>query len=275
MRPRLDARRFESGCRLIAGEHLEEFSSRSSELTRPLYTPRSHERNRSMKSRRRNLRSRRLASAATGPRLAGCSPRQKMRLLQRRPQCSRCYRAAPPRMHITAAVAAAPRTPGITVCTASRLPRRKNGGESLLSACSALASGNRGCHRALGDCAPASAHRTTRCCAPAGKIDGYEATCATLDDALASAEKAISSAASFHNTRGLKAAFVTYSSRGAPRTQSISATALEKYGAALKGAASVLDPCHEQLAAEARGEWTGTVWAEWRSRPRAVAGADA
>ena len=167
-------------------------------------------------------------------------------------------RAAPPRMDIT-------------VCTGGTCG--ENGGDLLLGACSALASGN-----------PAVTVRSAMCTGEcpsdyamlspkAGKLDAYEASCATLDDALASAEKAISSAASFV-LPGLKAAFVAYTEARQAEDAGDLATALEKYGAALKGAASVLDPCHEPLAAETL-EWAGTVWAESLFASNlAVAGAD-
>ena len=126
--------------------------------------------------------------------------------------------------------------------------------------------------RALGDVHRQCPSDYAMLCPKAGKIDAYEAS-SPRRDALASAEKAISSAASFV-LPGLKAAFVAYTEARRAEDAGDVATALEKYGAALKGAASVLDPCHEPLAAETL-EWAGTVWAESLFASNlAVAGAD-
>ena len=135
----------------------------------------------------------------------------------------------------------------ITVCTGGTCG--ENGGETLLGACAALASGNPAVTVRSAMCTGECPSDYAMLCPKAGKIDAYEASCATLDDALASAEKAISSAASFV-LPGLKAAFVAYTEARQAEDANDFETACERYGAALKGAASVLDPCHEPLAAE-------------------------
>ena len=118
-------------------------------------------------------------------------------------------RAAPPRMDITLLRAAAPRM-DITVCTGGTCG--ENGGETLLGACAALASGNPAVTVRSAMCTGECPSDYAMLCPKAGKIDAYEASCSTLDDALASAEKAISSAASFV-LPGLKAAFVAYTEK--------------------------------------------------------------
>ena len=150
----------------------------------------------------------------------------------------------------------------ITVCTGGICG--ENGADLLLDACSVLAAGDAAIEVKTAFCSGECPVGAAMLCPSRGSLEAYEATCGTVEEAVASAQGAIA-AAEATILPGLKEAFLLGVEARAAEAAGSDADlrlACERYAAAIAAApASLLEPCHEPLEPEPLA-WEGSCWKE-------------
>lgn len=155
-------------------------------------------------------------------------------------------RCSPPRMDIT-------------VCTGGACA--ESGAELLLDACTVLAAGDTSIEVKSAFCSGECPAEFAMLCPKRGQLESYQASCGTLDEALAAAEEAITAAESSVEP-GLREAFLACAEAKEAEAGGDHQGALDKYAAALKLAPAALnEPCQPPLDAEVAA-WAGSRWSE-------------
>lgn len=147
----------------------------------------------------------------------------------------------------------------VTVCTGGACA--ESGAEMLLDACSALAAGDAKLEVKTAFCSGECPAAHAMLCPKKGSEEAYEASCSTLEDAIASAEAALSTA-KVDIQPGLKDAFIlSVEAKSAEERGDMEAARDAYTGLLATVPADLLEPCQEPLPSEPI-DWDGSKWAE-------------